>query len=117
MSQINFEDLANEHPQLRRVLRKIENWMKGHNAAHLINPATLTKEIRGVDTATLALALTLLVEAGMLQRVYKVTTPSGVLAAGEFDDPTAIPPKLPDRFEHYFDTAESDIIPVFRMLV
>jgi hypothetical protein len=116
MSQINFEDLANEHPEHKRALRKLEEWRRRHSDVHIIDPKTLAREVQGVDATALALALTLLVKAGLLRRVYKVTTPSGVLADGEFDDPTQIPPRLPDRFEHYFDTAESDVVPVFRMV-
>jgi hypothetical protein len=43
-----------------------------------------------------------------------VLTPSGVYADGEFEDPTKIPEKLPDRRENYFDTAESDVVPIFK---
>ena len=59
-------------------------------------------------------AFTLLVRAGLLARAYKIMTPAGVIADEEFDDPTQIPERLPDRFEHYFDTADADVIPVFR---
>lgn len=48
----------------------------------------------------------------MKKSVYKVKTPSGVFADGEWDDPSQIPPKLPDRFEHYFETAEAEILKV-----
>lgn len=116
MSPINFEDLAKKHPEHRDALRELEEWMRRHEGVRVINPKTLAKEVRDVDPTALALALTLLVAVGILRRVYKVTTPSGVLADGEFDDPTQIPPRLPDRFEHYFDTAESDVVPIFRMV-
>lgn len=114
MSQINFAALASEHPEHRRALHELETWMNRHREIPVINPRDIAREVRGVDPIALATALTLLVRVGVLQRVYKVTTPSGVLADGEFDDPTKIPSKLPDRFEHYFDTAESDVVPVFR---
>jgi hypothetical protein len=45
-----------------------------------------------------------------------VVTPAGVLADGEFEDPTGIPEKLPDRFEHYFDTSDAEIVPMFRLV-
>ncbi len=54
-------------------------------------------------------------QTGVLQRTYAVLTPDGVLAEGEYADPQDIPDTLPDRFEHYFRTAEADIVPVFRM--
>jgi hypothetical protein len=114
MSQINFDALASEHPEFKRAWRELEAWMNRHREARVINPRDVAREARDIEPVTLATALTLLVSVGLLRRVYKVTTPSGVLADGEFDDPTKIPPKLPDRFQHYFDTAESDIVPVFR---
>jgi hypothetical protein len=116
MSPINFEDLAKRHPEHMYALHKLEEWMGRHKGVRVINPETLAKEIRGIDPTALALALTLLVKVGLFRRVYKVITPSGVLADEEFDDPTKIPPRLPDRFEHYFDTAESDVVPIFRMV-
>ena len=117
MSPINFEDLAKKHPKHRNALRKLEEWMRRHEDVRVIYPTMLAKEVRGeIDPTALALALALLVKVGLLRRAYKVTTPSGVLADGEFEDPTKIPPKLPDRFERYFDTAESDVVPIFHMV-
>lgn len=50
----------------------------------------------------------------MSEHVYKVLTPDGVYADGEWATLEAIPAKLPDRSEHYFDTAEADkiLVPV-----
>ena len=114
MSPINFDALVSKHPESTRALRKLEEWLQKHRDAQVINPTTLAREVRGVDAVALAAALTLLVQVGLLRRVYKVLTPSGVFAEGEFDDPTEIPEKLPDRWEHYFDTAESDVVPIFK---
>jgi hypothetical protein len=116
MSQINFEALAKQHPEYKRALRKLDSWLTGHPALRVINPKLLAKEISGVDKAELAAALMLLEQAGHLKRVYKVLTPSGVLAEGEFQDPAEIPKRLPDRFENYFDTAEADVLPIFKMV-
>lgn len=76
---------------------------------------TLAKDLPDVTSPALAGTLILLVREGVLQRTYAVLTPDGVLAEREFADPHDIPDTLPDRFEHYFNTAESDIVPVFRM--
>ncbi len=114
MSPINFDALINNYPESKRALRKLEKWMLTHGDVQAINPTTLAREVRGVDAVALANALTLLVKAGLLRRVYKVLTPSGVFAEGEFDDPTKIPERLPDRWEHYFSTAESDVVPIFK---
>lgn len=113
MSPINFDALINEHPDIKHALRRLEEWMRTKDIK-VIYPNTLAKEVRDVDALELTTALSLLVTAGYLRRVYKVLTPSGVFAEGEFDDPTKIPEKLPDRWEHYFDTAESDVVPIFK---
>lgn len=114
MSPINFENLASQHPKYKRALHELASWMNSHRGVRIISPITLAKELRGIDPVVLAEVLTLLVQAGYLRRVYKVVTPSGVLSDGEFDDPTAIPERLPDRFEHYFDTTDADVVPFFR---
>jgi hypothetical protein len=90
--------------------------MNAHPSERVLNPLKLWRDIRTTGPADLTVALTLLVEAGELRRVYKVLTPSGVLASEEFDDPTTIPERLPDRFEHYFETSDADVIPIFRRL-
>lgn len=120
MSQVNFDALANEHPELRQALRVLQVWMEKNRNIHLIVPRILYREISKVEPEikpeTLARALRVLTREGLLQQVYKVVTPNGVLAEGEFDDPTQIPSRLPDRREKYFDTDDSDVIPVFRTM-
>jgi len=116
MSPINLEPLANQHPDYARALRALQTWIDAHEQERIINPMKVAKDVRDVSTADLAIALTLLLRAGLARRVYKVLTPAGVLADGEFDDPTVIPEKLPDRFEHYFDTSDAEIVPVFRLV-
>lgn len=115
MSPINFDVLISKYPESKRALRKLASWLNEHEDARTIYLRQLAREVP-VDQMALADALSILVEAGVLRRVYKVTTPSGVLADAEFDDPREIPDKLPDRMEHYFDTAESDVVPVFKMV-
>jgi hypothetical protein len=74
----------------------------------------LSKQLGGIDAYDLSLALMLLTQAGVLVKRYKVVTPSGAYAEGEFDQLSEIPERLPDRFNNYFDTAEADITPIFR---
>jgi len=106
--------LAKQNPKYRRALHALEAWINAHPEDAVLNPLKLRRDIRNVDPAELAVALTILVRAGLLRRVYKVLTPSGVLADAEFDDPSAIPEKLPDRFERYFETSDADVVPIFR---
>jgi hypothetical protein len=116
MLPINSEALAREHPEYRNALRRLISWINGQKDLRFINPHGLAKQLSGVNKSELATALTLLERAGYLRLVYKVLTPNGVLADGEFDDPTKIPERLPDRLEHYFDTSEADVVPIFKMV-
>ena len=108
MSQINFDALAREHPELRIALKRLGIWLKEHP-----DPIIIPSKISGVEAYALASALMLLAKSGVLHRLYKVKTPSGVYADGVFEDVSEIPERLPDRFNNYFDTAEADITPVF----
>ncbi|MCA1576047.1 MAG: hypothetical protein LC794_01630 [Acidobacteria bacterium] len=110
---MNIKALAKEHPESREVLRKLESLLKKHRPGSVITPKELARNVP-VDAKALSDALTLLIDAGVLRQVYKVTTPSGVLTEEEFDDPRQIPEQLSDMWEHHFDTAESDIVPVFK---
>jgi hypothetical protein len=116
MSPINLEVLAKQHPDYEHALRALQSWIAAHEQERVINPMKVAKDLRQVNTTDLAMAFTLLVRAGLLKRIYKVMTPAGVLADGEFDNPTIIPEKLPDRFERYFDTSDAEIVPVFRLV-
>jgi hypothetical protein len=115
MSRINLEALAKQHPDYASALRSLQSWIDAHDQERVINPMRVAKDLREVNTTDLAMAFTLLLEAGLLKRVYKVLTPAGVLADAEFDNPAAIPEKLPDRFERYFDTSDAEIVPFFRL--
>jgi hypothetical protein len=41
---------------------------------------------------------------------FRILTPSGVQAEGEWDTLEEIPARLPDRFNHYFDTEDADVV-------
>jgi hypothetical protein len=117
MLPINFEPIANQHPEYRNLLGKLERWLaervKRRTAVvPTIDPRDLAKAWPEVDRITLAILLRLLVEAGAYRRVYKVITPSGAMADQDFDDPRSIPSQLPDRFNEYFDTSEADVVPI-----
>src|SRR5215813_11408371 len=103
MSQISFEDLANKRPAYRNVLNALDSWIRAHSQVELIQPKTLAKDLKGFTLVDLAAALIEAVHAGLLEQRYKVLTPSGTLADAEFEDPAAIPDKLPDRFNRYFE--------------
>jgi hypothetical protein len=108
MSQTNLDALADQHPDLREPLRRLGMWLKEHP-----DPIIIPSRVGGIEAYALASALMLLTKTGVLHRLYKVKTPSGVYADGEFEDVSEIPARLPDRFNNYFDTAEADVTPVF----
>jgi hypothetical protein len=116
MSPINFGAIADQHPEYRNLLGKLERWIAERASKRRgvpdIDPRDLARAWPDVDRITLAIMLRLLVEAGAYRRVYKVITPSGALADEDFDDPRKIPPKLPDRFNEFFDTSEADVVPI-----
>jgi hypothetical protein len=41
---------------------------------------------------------------------FRILTPSGVQAEGEWETLAEIPARLPDRFMHYFDTEDADVV-------
>jgi hypothetical protein len=114
MSPISLEVLAKRHPEYRRTLERLNTWLGSHAGQASIDPKSLARDLPDIERPELAAVLMLLVKAGWLSRVYKVLTPSGVLAEGEFEDPTKIPEKLADRFNRYFDTSDSDVVPLFK---
>lgn len=115
MSRINFGNLISRHRENKRALREIEDWINHHEDANVLYPSVLARET-SLDPVSLAKALNVLVREGVVRRVYKVTTPNGVLTDEEFNDPREIPEQLPDRRNQYFSTAESDVVPIFQMV-
>jgi hypothetical protein len=97
---------------LAPALDEVAEWIRNHPSWEVLDPRELSKSLRDIDTWHLALALRLLVEKGFFRQVYKVVTPSGVLADDIFDDPRLIPDRLPDRWNQYFDTSEADVVAV-----
>jgi hypothetical protein len=116
MSPTSLEALAKQHPEHKRALSELNTWLSSHASLVSIDPKSLARDLSSIDKSDLAAALMLLVRAGLLQQVYKVLTPSGVMADAEFDDPTKIPDRLPDRFENYFDTSDADVVPIFKKI-
>ena len=110
---MNIKGLAKQHPESGALLRKLESLLNKHQLGSVITPKELARSVP-VEAKALAKALDVLIEAGLIRQVYKVATPNGGLTEEEFDDPREIPEKLPDMWEHYFETAEADIVPVFK---
>ena len=45
-------------------------------------------------------------------KVYRVRTPSGVIADGTWKSIEEIPERIPDRFNHYFFPSETEIMAI-----
>ena len=90
MSPDNFEHLAKQNPKYKRAIEQLRAWINDHPQERVLNPLNLRKDIGNVSPAELTMALDLLRKEGLLHRVYKVVTPSGVLAERDFDDPIKI---------------------------
>jgi DNA-binding HxlR family transcriptional regulator len=106
--------LADKKPDLKPVFHRISDWAKAHQNWNLVDPRELRRDLYDVDPVLLSLALQALVNFGVLRRVYRAVTPSGLLADKDYDDPREVPELVPDRFNHYFPSSEGDIIPVFK---
>src|SRR5690349_873120 len=108
MLPTNFDSLTAKRPDLRSALRELREWIEEHKYLNTLDPRELARFMPQIDSVKLASALALLVKYGFLQQVYKVVTPSGVLADGEYERPDQVPHRIPDRFNHYFDTDEAE---------
>ncbi len=95
--QVDFKTLADKYPEMSKALKFIEDLLKGSGTSFT------TAQTEGWYAA-----FDELVTLGLMRRVYKTKTPDGVWADGEFETIGAIPERLPDRFNNYFETAEYD---------
>jgi len=114
MSQINFEKMDADNRELKPVFKRLDAWRRDHADWRILDPRVISRDLNDVDPLLLTFALYTLARKGVYRIVYMVTTPSGVLADGEYDDPKSIPERVPDRFNRYFDTADTDVVPVFK---
>lgn len=114
MLPTSFVRLAKAEPRLRSTYVHLAKWAQKHRDWRLIDPGILAQDIPDVDELTLADALHLAVQHGYFRMKYTVLTPAGNLAHEIFDSPRLIPPRLPDRFEEYFETREYPIVAVLQ---
>jgi hypothetical protein len=94
---------------------RVAAWIQS-NRSGTLDPRTLGKVSQSAaDALALSIELANLVKAGKLLVNYRVITPMGEISADEFKDPLEIPAQLRDSNLSEFDTANSDIIPVYRV--
>jgi len=97
------------------VQDRVAAWIQS-NPSGTLDPRTLGKvSSSAADALALATELANLVETGKLLVNYRVVTPTGEISKEEFSNPNEIPAKLQDAKASEFNTAHSDIIPVYRL--
>ena len=114
MLPTNFGALADKKPELKPAVSRLQDWVEHHPTWKLLDPRIVAKDLRDIDPFLLSMLFWELVEKGFYRRVFKVVTPSGVLAEDDYEDPSKVPPRVPDRFHNYFETDETDIVPVLK---
>ena len=75
------------------TVARIRDWLDNHAGLKIIEPRLIARDLRGVDAPVVTNALMMLVHEGALLLVYKVVSPSGAYADGEFTDPRDVPLK------------------------
>ena len=111
---MKFSALSVLHPALSGTFDALDGLVVKHKFG-ISDLAHLQKQLPEVPPPTLAQALQVAVEAGVLEVRHTVLTPSGVIAPDTFVTVEEIPEKLADRFENYFETAEAEAITVFQL--
>lgn len=114
MLPTNFENLARQLPEYSSVVERIGAWAHAHSDWAFLDPRILSRDLRDIDAFQLALTLRGMVRAGSYRQVYKVVTPDGVLAEGEYESPIQIPQRITDGFNQEFTLDQGDIVPVFK---
>ena len=113
MSPVSFAPLASAEPEHGNTFAVLDEWVRGHQDWRWIVPGIVARDYPLLDAYELAEALNSAVGAGILRLQYTVLTPSGVLATESFDSPREIPTELPDRYEHFFSTKDSPLVPIY----
>jgi len=116
MSQINFESLTRERPDLDAVWAFLRSWLSAHPEVIAISIERLARAAESPPASRLAEGLEILCRGGFLREVYRVKDLDHTFLAGEYDSPDKVPDRVLDRLnEDYVDTSERDIVPVYRL--
>lgn len=116
MSLINFGNLANERPDLGQVWTFLDGWIQEHPRVDAIEIGRLARAGKAIDASELAEALTYLVDMGLVREVFRVVDLDGTLLGEDYATPEDVPSTVLNRGrEHRITTAETDIVPVYRL--
>lgn len=110
----NFDFLASDMPELKPAVARLSEWVRQHRDWNIIDPRLVHQEIRDIDPFLLSFVLKELVKRGMFRQVYRILTPSGVFAEGDYDDPNNIPARLPSGFDEYFNRDDGAIVSILK---
>jgi hypothetical protein len=114
MSQINFDLLIAERPDLLNAFGSLETWLNARPQVRFVELPRVARELGYVPEEELVQVLQVLVEHDLAKRQYQVESPDGDLTGATFSSYSAVPARLKDRFERYeFDRDEGRIIPGF----
>jgi hypothetical protein len=114
MLPTNFDFLASDSPELKPAVARLSEWVRRHRDWNMIDPRRVREEIDDIDPFLLSFVLRELVERGVFRQVYRILTPSGVFAEGEYDDPNNIPLRLSNGFDEYFNRDDGVIVSILK---
>ncbi len=112
MSQITFENLINERPDLEIPLRAIGDWREQNSSLPSIDPRRVARASK-VTYEQLARAFVFLCEKGIIQLRFRFESPEGALLGDNYETPDAVPWSYPDYENRMVE--RHDVVPVFLM--
>ena len=110
MSQINFENLIVERPDLLNAFGSLAAWLEDRPNVRFIEVPRIARELNYVPAEELIQALQILVEHHLAYRQFQVKSPEGDLTGEEYYCYSDIPQTLQDRFaRNTFDRDEGTV--------
>ncbi|HEY1189406.1 MAG TPA: hypothetical protein VGE74_17260 [Gemmata sp.] len=114
MSPINFEPIAEQHPELAGAIRAIQTWIVRMIGVKFIELTRLARELPGLSSEQLVLALDALVYHDQLKEVFRVRDPDNKLLPENYNELAEIPDRLLSRDDGYtFKLADGAIVQGF----
>ncbi|MCH7726153.1 MAG: hypothetical protein IH991_06700 [Planctomycetes bacterium] len=118
MSQTNFDNLIDQHPDLAATLRLLSDWISDHPNVEFFDLRRLARDLRSITPEEIADALRIMVEEGVARRTYRVETPDNVLTDKEYESRSDVEKEesVPDSLHAaYFKPDTNKIVSGFRL--
>ncbi len=94
----DFNLLKKKYPEKAGVWSALRGWFEKNRAKQYVELTVLNEALKDqVDHVSLALAIQIMRDHGMLTTAYRVRTPKGDFLEGDFAEPDQIPQELWDR--------------------